>query len=173
MQVLYPAAGRMQPWTNNITKAAWMPPSPIVLCQRGVNTHVWAQWIVLLCLRHAPHPWSNPCPPNSTSPPLPKLASLVPTVFYPPHYSRTPFAPSFRDNSNFQSLAGPPTLNLRTLLLYSPGSQPWVLVSFSGLQRGGQKGCHSSAVIWRYVVGAARCNVGWWGLNLAVALSLC
>lgn len=92
MQALCPAAGRIQPWTNNITRAAWMPPSPIVLCQRGVNTHVWAQWIVLLCLRHTSHPGS-PC----MSPELPSQTS--------PNSVTTLALPS---NRNFPSLAGPP-----------------------------------------------------------------
>lgn len=69
MPTLSPAAGRMLPWTNNISEAVSMPGSPIVCCQRGVNTHVWTQWIVLLCLRHAARPLGCTLPPNSEAVP--------------------------------------------------------------------------------------------------------
>lgn len=71
MLALSHAAGRPQPWTNSITGAVSMPPSTIVRSQRGVNTHVWAQWIVLLCLRH--NPSSTPCPSELCCPLFPQL----------------------------------------------------------------------------------------------------
>lgn len=67
MPTLSPAVGRTLPWTNNISEAVSMPRSPIVCCQRGVNTHVWTQWIVLLCLRHAARPFGCTLPPSSHS----------------------------------------------------------------------------------------------------------
>lgn len=68
-------------------------------------------------------------PPVPIHVPLTQLAPLSQTCFscpnsVTPHATLTPFALSLTDSPNFQSLAGPPTLNLCTLLLYSPGSQP-------------------------------------------------
>ncbi|KAM7388457.1 hypothetical protein PAMP_024629 [Pampus punctatissimus] len=53
-----------------------------------------------------------------------------------------PFALSLTDSSNFQSLAGPPHFTS----LFPWQSARGFLVSFSDLQRGGQKGCQSSVV---------------------------
>lgn len=87
---------------------------------------------------HAPHT------PNSTCPPLAKLGSLVPAVFHPTTTPAPPPLLSLTDSSNFQSLAGRPTLNLCTLLLYSPGSRPvGFSVLFQACRRmkgGGQEG---------------------------------
>lgn len=84
--------------------------------------------------------------PGQIHVPLTQLAPLYQNLpllsqqcYTPPHYSHTPFALSLTGRSNFQRFASPPTLNLRTLLLYSPGSWLWVLVSFSGMQRSGQR----------------------------------
>ena len=125
-------------------------------------------------------PGPHPSPPNLTCPPLSNLL-LLSQQCNPPHATLTPFALSLTDSSNFQSLAGPPTPNLCTLLLYSPGSQP---VGFSLFYRPakGWREVDRRAVraLWWLrqghfrdcVVGAAQSNVGWWGLNLAMALSL-
>lgn len=68
-----------------------------VLCQRGVNTHVWAQWIALLCLRHTPHPGSPSTSQRAPRQPLPSLLFLSqqchpprqpppPPLFHPLHH---------------------------------------------------------------------------------------
>lgn len=118
-------------------------------------------------------------PPVPIHVPLTQLAPLsqtcpsCPNSVTPPHHSRTPFALSLTDSSN-QSLASPPTLNLCTLLLYSPGSRP---VGFSLFFRPAEGWRESdrravTALWWLQrgyfgdcVVGAARCNVGWWGVE--------
>lgn len=117
-------------------------------------------------------------PPVPIHVPLTQLAPLSQTCFSCPN-SVTPHA-TLADSSNFQSLTGPLTLNLCTLLLYSPGGWPvgfslffrpaegWREVDTRAVSHCG--GCGED--IFKIVCLLWWCNVGWWGLNLATTLSL-